>query len=982
MRQVDRDDAERFVGRQAELGTLMAALAEAAPGRVTRRILTGEPGAGRTALLNRYVRLAEDRGHTVVHLTGQPGVAPWRHAIAAQLGLSQRILAEGEVEDEGDRESVTAGAAGAASGGGGGGGAWGGGGVGCRPMGADVDGHRSLPASAALAIDRALAGLAPAGALVLAVDDLDLAGPEALPLLDELARARDGVPVVQVVTLQEGRSARLEPEVARLLVNSRTIHLGGLSAPDSALLVQRMTRLNIRPATLTAFHRVCAGNPRLLVELLHDFAANSREYNVKEVESATLPASTENVMRLLARNHPGAAGVLTAAAIVGDRSEPRLLAHLSDLDLPDAMRAADRLVRMRLLQDDGGLQLRHPVLRSSLLAAMTHMARDAAHLKAAAYLHQMHAPVEDIAAQLIASGTPLDATWCTPLLLEAGRLASADGRGAAALAYVEHAARTASGPERDRTLVVLTDVRMADGLPEGIEQGLTALKSVTEEESRSKLLARLGAGLYLRAPQDSGADALQLVVRTAASHERNAWAALHRILVNEEHHAPTDLAERTRRLRSSGHLTARTLGVRVLPERLRPAADATALYQRYLAGADPGPLVTEVERLLVDEERVCTHPVALMNALMVLAWTGRYDSLACHVENFENCGLSRGNALQGTLLLSVKARVSFARGNVREACEQFAECLERLTLIRTAAHNPLRLGVVAAYVQALLESGDHRAAERLLRENTAAEEPPGWSYGTVLLARSAHCLTVGDFTGALRHLYEARRRAQSAGIAARAVVPWRLHGISVMDQLGRKTEARAWATEEVAGSAAAGSDLEHGVALRALGSVLGGPEGERSLRHAVRLLEGAGARLELAHATADLGTAVADEGRWDEAGAILASALSLADACGAAPLTATVRQRLTALGGDSTGQLALRAAAALTVREKQVLVGAVRGHSNTSLAADLHITKRTVEIHLSSAYRKLAIRGRKDFDRIFRVPGLWAVLLQGEGPLT
>lgn len=46
----------------------------------------------------------------------------------------------------------------------------------------------------------------------------------------------------------------------------------------------------------------------------------------------------------------------------------------------------------------------------------------------------------------------------------------------------------------------------------------------------------------------------------------------------------------------------------------------------------------------------------------------------------------------------------------------------------------------------------------------------------------------------------------------------------------------------------------------------------------------------------------------------------------------------------------------LTSRERQVLLGIVRGHTNKQIAADLGISHRTVETHRESLMRKLQIR--------------------------
>ncbi|QIK62525.1 hypothetical protein G7068_04345 [Leucobacter viscericola] len=48
----------------------------------------------------------------------------------------------------------------------------------------------------------------------------------------------------------------------------------------------------------------------------------------------------------------------------------------------------------------------------------------------------------------------------------------------------------------------------------------------------------------------------------------------------------------------------------------------------------------------------------------------------------------------------------------------------------------------------------------------------------------------------------------------------------------------------------------------------------------------------------------------------------------------------------------------LTVRERELVYLALRGHSNKQIAEQLHLSLRTVETHLSAAYQKLGVRNR------------------------
>ncbi|WP_442916506.1 response regulator transcription factor [Lentzea sp. DG1S-22] len=50
----------------------------------------------------------------------------------------------------------------------------------------------------------------------------------------------------------------------------------------------------------------------------------------------------------------------------------------------------------------------------------------------------------------------------------------------------------------------------------------------------------------------------------------------------------------------------------------------------------------------------------------------------------------------------------------------------------------------------------------------------------------------------------------------------------------------------------------------------------------------------------------------------------------------------------------------LTKQENRVARTAAQGLTNRRIAETPHLTRRTVELHLSSAYRKLGIHGRAE----------------------
>jgi DNA-binding NarL/FixJ family response regulator len=146
--------------------------------------------------------------------------------------------------------------------------------------------------------------------------------------------------------------------------------------------------------------------------------------------------------------------------------------------------------------------------------------------------------------------------------------------------------------------------------------------------------------------------------------------------------------------------------------------------------------------------------------------------------------------------------------------------------------------------------------------------------------------------------------------------------------------------------------------LRVLGT-LEGAHGLARLEEAVAVLEGSPARLQLAKALASLGGALRRDRRPAEAREPLRRALELAVACDAPGLAEHVRTELYASGARPR-TAALAGPAALTASERRVVDRAVAGETNRDIAQALYVTPKTVEVHLSNAYRKLGIRSRRE----------------------
>jgi DNA-binding CsgD family transcriptional regulator len=189
-------------------------------------------------------------------------------------------------------------------------------------------------------------------------------------------------------------------------------------------------------------------------------------------------------------------------------------------------------------------------------------------------------------------------------------------------------------------------------------------------------------------------------------------------------------------------------------------------------------------------------------------------------------------------------------------------------------------------------------------------------------------------------------------------VPWRSLKAQALARLGRQDEAVALADEELEIARGWGSPGTVGRSLRVLGTILR-TDGIEQLEESCALLEQTPARLEQAKALAALGGTLRRARKPTEAREPLRRALELADVCGAQPLVEAVRAEIYATGARPR-TTALRGVHALTASERRVADLAADGQTNRDIAQSLYVTPKTVEVHLSNAYRKLGIGSRRE----------------------
>ena len=255
-----------------------------------------------------------------------------------------------------------------------------------------------------------------------------------------------------------------------------------------------------------------------------------------------------------------------------------------------------------------------------------------------------------------------------------------------------------------------------------------------------------------------------------------------------------------------------------------------------------------------------------------------------------------------------------------------------------------------------LETGDIAGARGALEGATIVEGDA--SDGTNFARRTLAGIHLAEGNGeeALAAAEDYARHAERTKNPVWA--PWRSLKAMALALLERRDEAIAVAREQVELAREWGAPTGLGHALRVLGQLLG-KDGMAELEQAVELLETSNQRIERARALAALGAELRRARRPTHAREPLRRALEIAEVSGAKPLEEHVRSELYATGARPR-TTALDGVESLTERELRVATLAAEGQTNRDIAQTLYVTPKTVEVHLSNAYRKLGIASRRE----------------------
>ncbi|WP_036725978.1 AAA family ATPase [Patulibacter minatonensis] len=347
-------------------------------------------------------------------------------------------------------------------------------------------------------------------------------------------------------------------------------------------------------------------------------------------------------------------------------------------------------------------------------------------------------------------------------------------------------------------------------------------------------------------------------------------------------------------------------------------------------------------------------------------WLGRFGTvepvLEAHVARLR----SRGRVAELLYPLVVRAQLHLRRGRLTSALADATEARE------IAEAGGLRGQVaVAAGALAAVEAVLGREADVLRRTDAAlAITDARPAIGLWSRAALGHLhLALGRPGEALVALRECERSAAGIGMGDPSVVAF---GADLVEALVRNG-AHADATVALDGWCCAGAETpwRRGAAARCHGLLAEDPASAvAAFEASVGAFDATGQRFEAARSRLSLGERLRRDRRRLDAREPLEAALDAFERMGAGPWADRAREELRATGRPTDrARRPEDGLEELTPHELRVALLVADGRSNPDVAAELYVTRKTIEHHLSRVFRKLGVASRAELQRVLRAGG-------------
>jgi DNA-binding CsgD family transcriptional regulator len=911
------EPGEGLVGRAAELTLLEAALERGRRGVPTVVLVVGEAGVGKTHLL----RSVLDRDDLlVVTAAGDQGEVDLDYGIIDQL-LRSSPLSGSEIADL------------------------------LPPRGTD-------PLAAGATLLRTLDGLPTDRPLVVVIDDVHWADQASLDALTFTARRLRADRVVCCLACRPEAVGKVPPGLMRLVeASSGRIYLGGLDRSEVKDLASAILGRPVSAVGAERLREHTAGNPLHICTLLRELPPEALD------GVGPLPAPRSYAPLVLARLAAcgdDAVRLVAALAVIGTHAPLATIAAVAGLD--DPLAALDEAVRERLVElvdlpGDRSVEFAHPMIRAAVVEDLAPSRRAALHRAAG----EVMAGPGGLRHRLAGCGGYDEA-----LAEEAQRVASDEAHrgahGSSARLWMEVARISPVDEARESAVLMATDQLLLAGDLAGARARRDAVDRAADSPQRSFLQGRLA---YVLGPRP---DAKPLLER--------AWAE-----ATGEGSEPADpvLAGRIAALLATVAVDQARGGTSVYWARraieLAPEASAdcnpghmlamgSALRSRVAEG------IAELTAVLDDPP---DHPASASDLHLgrgvLRMWAHDLDGAA---EDLDVCLGAWGAG--GSLVARETARYYLAELHYRAGrwdnaivtAETAASIVDETDQVWLAAfsHAVAVFPLAARGEWARAES--HLAAAQAAAGATNGGAAALWAMlASIRLAESReHHAGVISAGGLMNNPL---RPATDEGIAG-----WRADYVEALvatDRLDEAFSVADWLVADSAGSTSPFVQAEVARARVALGAAtddhtaVDEAAGAALAHHPEAPGPYARGRLELA-----AGRAWNRRGDRNRAEPVLEAARDRFARLRAAPWVDRVERELNPTGRRRSS-LRLHAepdAVPLTPQEQAVAHLVVQGRTNREAAAELFLSVKTIEHHLSKSYAKLGVRSRTELVRVLR----------------
>ncbi|MEW2570643.1 AAA family ATPase [Streptomyces sp. NPDC047070] len=902
---LEPDRGEPFVGRDAELGRLLRAVEPASADPVV--MLVGGMGLGKSALLRRAVRRAEESGTRVLRAEGSESESNLTFSALHQL--LRRLSAEVGELPERQRTAIQD----------------------ALGTGPATLRHASAPDPLLIgvAVLSLLSALGDRQPVLVALDDAQWFDRASLDALSFAARRLEGEPVTMLIAARDGD---------HLVGIDRHVPTLFLEPLDSAAAGRLLDRQPKSPTgrTRTRILDQAGGNPLALVELAR--AAAAQDADAGPLVAGPLPL-TDHLERIFTARLDGlpadtARALLLLAAMDSIDSPIAVAAGLRDAD-GDAWLPAEQAGLVRRVGRD--LRFRHPLVRSAVYHAASAGARREAHLALAGLLRDE----PDRRAWHLAAACPgPDAAVSAELERTADRARRRGGHAAAAKALQRAAELAPQREDSARLLVEAASEAVFTGDLAWVEELATEARARTDDPSLLASAAVQAGRLAILTLRHStvfsrltdAAEELALS-RPATALDLLAGAAVVRFYSGEDaqRHRIQDV-------------------LRHLPEDTSPAG------LRAWVGAVSDPfgsrdgLLTLLPQLTAEAQAQPEHLVTVG----IMAWL--LDETPQAVRAFDKAfdrWESRGGLPQGLGGAVAWAYVERGRWDqAREACARTAAVARAAGLGHAVA--------CAATVEAvvLAHQGDVSAARARAEEALALIDPLESRSVSVYARRALGAAAAAE--GGYETAYEQLRMAftaDGAPVHYHASYPALADLAAAAVRSGRREDAAAIVERCARTLTDHASPRLRALLSRARGLLADPEDAESHFRAALAEPVLVHWPFERAQTLLDLAEWLRRRRRIAEARAPLGDALETFRRLGARPWIERARAESRAAGLDVTDTVP-DALAELSPQQQQIVRLAARGLTNREIGEQLFLSPRTVSSHLYRSFPKLGITAR------------------------